>query len=379
MAILIYCPTCKSTYELDSKECSKCGKPFSRDKKYRVFVDMKGRRVTRVVDNLTMARDAETAIKADLLREEFDITKYKKVPTLADVWKKYLPWAKENKKSWKDDEWYYNKHIGPRFGGKKLDSISPLEIERLKIEMKRGESKNGRPYAPKTIKIQLEIIRRLYNLARKWRLYDGANPINSVEIPKIDNQVTEYLTDEQLRNLFEVLETWPFRDNARFIKFALLTGLRRGEIFKLKRDDVDFERGLVTIRDPKGGVTETLPLNKAAMTILEDLEVTSPLVFPGPGGRQRKSIRETWGSVKKHAGLPADFRFHGLRHNWASRLVSAGYDLAVVQKLLSHKHASTTARYAHLRPDVVKEAALNSEALLTPRKPGEVIEIRRKK
>ncbi len=121
MSIQIFCPKCKTSSALNAKVCGKCQKPFDRTRKYRVQVSVKGQRITRVADNLTIAKELESSIKADMVREEFDIThhKAKKKPvTLGELWEKYLPWAKENKKSWRDDEWYYRKHLEPRFGDK---------------------------------------------------------------------------------------------------------------------------------------------------------------------------------------------------------------------------------------------------------------------
>jgi hypothetical protein len=108
-----------------------------------VDVSVKGKRVTRFVDNLTIAREVEGTIRGDLVRGEYDITvhKAKKIVTLGDVWEKYLPWAKDHKKSWRNDECYYNKHLQPRFGSKPLDGITALDIERMKTELKKGVNK----------------------------------------------------------------------------------------------------------------------------------------------------------------------------------------------------------------------------------------------
>jgi len=198
MAIHIYCAGCYTSNGLNAKSCSNCGVTFGRDKKYRICVSVKGQRVTRVVDNLTIARETEAAIKGDLVRGEFDILHEKKVPTLGEVWAKYLPWAKEHKKSWLNDLRYYRLHLEPRFAKKPLDAISPIDIERMKTELKRGVNRRGKPFAAATIKHQLVIIRRLYNLARKWNLYDGKNPVESVAMPRLDNQKTEFLNDEEL-------------------------------------------------------------------------------------------------------------------------------------------------------------------------------------
>lgn len=377
MAIQIFCPHCKSSFGLDAKSCSKCGATFGRDKRYRVCVSIKGKRVTRVVDNLTIARETEAAIKGDLVRGEYEINRgVKQILTLGELWARYLPWAKEHKKWWMSDLWYYRRHLEPRFGKKTLDAIAPIDIERMKLELKKGVNKRGKPFAPATIKHQLVILRRLYNLARKWGIYEGKSPLESVEIPRLDNQQTEFLTNDELTRLLHTLDNWPFRESAEFIKFALLTGLRQGEIFKLAWDDVDFERGLIRLRNPKGGKTENLPVSMEALNVLKALEVVSPFVFPGKNGKQRTHFSGPWHRIRKAADLPAGFRFHGLRHHFASTLVSAGYDLLIVQKLLTHKDSRTTQRYAHLAPGAIKDAALKSGELLTPQaKPGNVVKL----
>ena len=286
---------------------------------------------------------------------------------------RYLPWAKEHKKTWIDDFHNYNTHLKPRFGGKPFGSISSFDIEKMKLDLKKGTSKQGKPYSQATIKHQLVLLKRLYNLAKRWGVYEGANPMDRVEVPKLDNQKTEFLTNEELSRLLDILENWPRKDTVAFIKFALFTGLRRGELFNLTWDDVDFERGLITLREPKGGKTQTIPVSPQALAVLKSLEVTSSFVFPGKGGQQRTDFKGPWLRIRKEAGLPENFRFHGLRHHFASTLVSAGYDLLVVQKLLTHKDSRTTLRYSHLSAGVLREAALNSGELLTPKIKEEVI------
>ena len=367
MAIQIFCSKCKSTYGLDAKSCLKCGATFGRDKKYRVCVSVKGKRVTRVVDNLTIARETEAAIKGDMVRGEFEINRNeKKTPTLMRYGQNTFLGLRSTKNHGTPIYGITDLHLEPRFGKKSLDAISPIDIERMKTELRKGVNKRGKPFAAATIKHQLVIIRRLYNLARKWNLYDGKNPIDSVSMPKVDNQQTEFLTDEELTRLLDTLDNWPFRDTVAFIKFALFTGLRRGELFKLQWDDVDFERGIITLRDPKSGKTENIPVSMKALDVLKSLDVTSSFVFPGKNGKQRTNFSGPWQRIRKAADLPDGFRFHGLRHHFASTLVSAGVDLFVVQKLLTHKDAKTTARYAHLAPGAIRDAALKKRGTVDP-------------
>jgi site-specific recombinase XerD len=108
-----------------------------------------------------------------------------------------------------------------------------------------------------------------------------------------------------------------------------------------------------------------------ALKVLRSLEATSIYVFPGAGGKQRTNFSRPWQKIRRAAGLPEGFRFHGLRHHFASTLVSNGVDLMVVSRLLTHKDAKTTQRYAHLAPGAIRDAALKSGKLLTPQEKTE--------
>jgi len=106
---------------------------------------------------------------------------------------------------------------------------------------------------------------------------------------------------------------------------ALYTGMRRGEMFKLKWTDIDFDMGFIHIREPKGGVDQKIPLNDSARKVLESHPRMSDYVFCGRDGGQRVDIRKAVNRIKQRAGLPSDFRpLHGLRHVYASMLASSG-------------------------------------------------------
>lgn len=283
------------------------------------------------------------------------------------------PAAQANKKSWYQDYCNYEKHLQPAFGRLPLDKITPFDIEKLTGSMKLGTSKLGRAYAPATIKQQLILLSHFYSLAAKWEMYEGPNPCRKVSKPKLNNQKTEHLADYQLKRLLAVLDSYRDKVAAGAVRFALYTGLRRGEIFNLTWDDIDKDWKTVKLRDPKGGRDVTLPLSDGALEILKRVpkRFNSPWIFHGRYGTQRKCIRAAWADIRKRAGLPSDFRFHGLRHHFASALVSDGVDLYTVQKLLTHKDAKTTQRYAHLADKTLREAVKRSEYLLNPDKKPE--------
>jgi integrase len=125
---------------------------------------------------------------------------------------------------------------------------------------------------------------------------------------------------------------------------------------------------MVKLIDPKGNRTTSIPVSPHALDVLAELNRDSVYVFPGDDGKQRTDFKGPWLRIRKAAGLPPGFRFHGLRHHFASTLVSNGVDLSIVGALLTHKDISTTQRYARLRPDVVKKAAIQAGELLQPKK-----------
>lgn len=358
-----WCQACKNGNGVDAKSCRSCGAVLGT--KYRVIVKSKGKRHSRLVDSLSMARQIETTIKADLLRNEFNIKDHqvKKVITLDTVWKKYLPHAKESKKTWKNDEYLYESHIKKVFGAFELVDITTFRLEKFKRSFKGRMNRRGKPFTSATTKHYLILLRRLFNMAIRWDMFTGPNPVNKIEMPKLDNEIVRYLTDEQLSSLHAVLDVWPVKQSANFIRFLLYTGLRRGEAFKLEWNHVDIDQGTIKIVAPKGGKTTTLPLNQMALDVLKSIDrKESPFVFPGKKGGMLTDV-SCWDRIKGMANLPEEFRLHDLRHNFASGLVSNGVDLFTVSKLLTHKDPSTTRRYAHLSDAALRSASEKAGAL----------------
>jgi integrase len=186
-------------------------------------------------------------------------------------------------------------------------------------------------------------------------------------MPNVDNKVTEDLTPDQLQRLLEAIDVDENRTIASMMKMALATGMRRGELFRLKWNDIDLHRGFIRITESKGGKAQEIPLNDATKHLLEGVAKTSEYVFPGENGGQRVSVQKASRRIRERAGLPKTFRpMHGLRHVFASQLASSGQvDLYVLQRLLTHKSPVMTQRYAHLRDATMKAASAIGGDILT--------------
>ena len=286
------------------------------------------------------------------LREAEDAQKQAKANrwTFNRLWTEYKA-GKPELKGIVTDENRFQNYVSPLLGDKEPRYLLPLDIDRLRLSLLKTK-------APGTVRNVLELVRRIVNFGVKKNLCQGLG--FTVEMPRVNNIKTEDLTPQQLSRLLEVIDTDSNIQAANMMKMALFTGMRRGELFKLRWTDIDLDRGFIHIRDPKGGPDQVIPLNKSARETVETHPRSdSPFVFPGRGGQQRTDIKKQVNKIKERAGIPRDFRaLHGLRHVYASMLASSGkVDMYTLQKLLTHKSPLMTQRYAHLRDETLKKAS----------------------
>jgi integrase len=270
--------------------------------------------------------------------------------TIDRLWQEYVH-DKPATKGWTTDRYRYEKFLQSRLGKKEPNDIVQLDVHRLRITL-------AKTLQPQTVKHVLRLLARIINFGFGKGLCPGLK--FKIEFPKVNNCKTEDLSPEQLANLITAIDQDHDIQAANFMRMALFTGMRRGELFKLEWGDIDFDRGFIHLRDPKAGHDQKIPLNDAARELLlHHPRSDSPHVFPGRGGKQRTRYPRRIDAIREKAGLPRDFRpCHGLRHFFASQLASSGeVDLYVLQRLLTHKSAAMTQRYAHLRDESLRKAA----------------------
>lgn len=245
----------------------------------------------------------------------------------------------------------FNKYLKPKYGDKAPSELHQLDVDRLRINLLKIR-------APQTVKHVLGLLKRLCSFGVTKQLCQGIG--FKIEMPRVDNQRTEDLNADQLKSLLKAISESPDIDAANFMRMALFTGMRRGELMKLKWAGVDFDRGFIHIKNPKGGVSQKIPLNDQARHVLENHPETAEHVFVRANGKPFTNvINKRVRLIKEAAGLPDDFRpLHGLRHAYASMLASSGkVDMYTLQKLLTHKSPLMTQRYAHLRDEALRKAS----------------------
>jgi len=142
----------------------------------------------------------------------------------------------------------------------------------------------------------------------------------------------------------------------------------------LRWGQIDFQRRLITVPRTKNGEFHSAPMSNAVVEELRGLLKNrlqgAEYVFAPPGKEAQRDLRKAWVRAKREAGIDPGFRFHDLRHTFASHLVMKGVDLPTVKDLMGHKVIAMTLRYAHLSPGHRHEAVnrLNS-ILITPNTP----------
>ncbi len=182
--------------------------------------------------------------------------------------------------------------------------------------------------------------------------------------------------EEEIRRFSDALDDYSDQNAANALRLILLTGARAGEVLKSDWSQFDLGRGIWTkpSHHTKQKKIEYVPLSGPALNLLTDMKSKSSTthLFPGSGGDARVTLRRPWVQACKAAGLAEPIqlkgtkravtryrpavRIHDLRHTYASHLVSAGMSLHVVGRLLGHTQPQTTARYAHVADEALRNA-----------------------
>jgi len=263
--------------------------------------------------------------------------------------------------------------VKPELGSRKVDAITRPMLSRLRLSLK------DTPYQANHM---LAVVKAMFSYAEAHHVVpEGFNPAR--RIPKFPESARErFLTNEELDRLgaalreaetvgipWEVDLTTPTAkhlaaEDKRRIRFSphavgavrllLFTGCRLREILGLEWAHVDLDRGLLFLPDSKTG-RKTVVLNAPAMAVLASLPRIGRYVIAGAAAgskdeKPRADLRRPWETVCRRASIKG-VRIHDLRHTHASIAAAGGLGLPVIGKLLGHKQAATTARYAHLDID----------------------------
>ncbi len=271
--------------------------------------------------------------------------------TIKGLFEKYLErYAKVHKKSWQEDANQFRRYL-KGWENRRLSSIRKSHIQ--KLHAKVGASKGH--YAANRL---LALLHTLFNRAIDWG-WDNANPAHGIKKFK-EKSRDRFIQSDELPKFFAALSEENSIIVRDYILLSLLTGARRSNVLAMRFEEINFDRTTWTIPVTKTGESHTVPLVPAAIDVLKsrqkDSTNNSPWVFPGTGVTGHLvETKKPWKRILDKAGIK-NLRIHDLRRSLGSWQAATGANLSIIGKTLAHKNVSTTAIYARLNIDPIRES-----------------------
>ena len=237
------------------------------------------------------------------------------------------------------------------WNNRKLSSIKHEEVDRL-------HKKIGRNKGLVTANIVLKLLHVMFNKAiNEWRIWKGENPAHG--IAKFPEQSRDrFLQSDELPKFFQAVakeENETIRD---YVLMSLLTGARRSNVLAMRWQDINFERAEWRIEETKNGTPQTITLSPEGIEVLRNRRPSdeAEYVFSGSGkSGHLEEPKKGWKRILERAGIE-DLRIHDLRRTLGSWQAKTGASLAIIGKSLNHKNQNTTAIYARLDLDPVRDS-----------------------
>ena len=275
--------------------------------------------------------------------------------TFDEMMAKYLDEHVSQKASARSYRGYVKNLLG-FFSGSLVAEINPPMINDYKVKRR----KHG--VSPATVNREMAVLKNAFNKALKEWEWVKENPATKVSMEKEPPGRVRYLTDEEFERFHDACADWL----KPIVMVARHTGMRRENILSLRWEQVDMGRRMVILEHTKNGEHHGIPLNDTMFELFKRLSkvrhINSSYVFCKPDGKRYVEVKGAFGRAVERAGIK-DFKFHDLRHCFASALVQRGADLYEVQRLLGHKSHAMTQRYAHLSRENLRAAVLKLDAM----------------
>jgi len=262
-----------------------------------------------------------------------------------DYMEKY---SKVHKRSWKYDEREVNKYLSHWFK-RKISTIDRNEVDRLHAKIGK---ENGLYQANRL----LERIRSIFNKAIDWG-WTGTNPAVGIKKYK-EKSRDRFLQPDELPRFFTALANEPNETARDFFMISLLTGARKSNTLAMRWKDINFTTETWRIEETKNADPLTVHLPKQAMDILtaRKWQSESPWVFAGHGAKGHfADPKKAWSRILKEAGIE-NLRIHDLRRTLGSYQAATGANGYIIGKSLGHKSQQSTAIYARLNLDPVRDS-----------------------
>ena len=279
--------------------------------------------------------------------------------------KVYSPTSKLGKKdnTTRKETEHFNKWIKPVIGNMPFKEIKPFAIEKIKKNILAAKK------APRTLQYVFATIRQTWNMAKRDGLVAGDSPTKQVKVPKIDNKRIRFLNHAEADALLQTLQEKD-RTTHDLTLLSLHTGLRMGEMAKLKWSHIDLDRSIISVMDPKGIAGRAAFMTDQVKSMFAVMKCQEPndYVFTRRDGQPLSDMPRIFFEVVQNLDFNkgiTDRRqkvvAHTLRHTFASWHIEAGTDLYTLKGLMGHSVIAMTERYSHLGQNALQNATKKLE------------------
>jgi site-specific recombinase XerD len=325
----------KPKWAMKHERCPKCGDSLQSNKHYYIEWYEGGKRKQKACNGLTL-RQCKKLLGQ--IRSK-DKESKKRATLLTDAISKYLDRIKVDSPSYLKHANLYMKRLVEFLGNPACEDVAPAQIQDWKIWLR------GKGLSESTTNKHLATVKSMWN----YVVPELIGVWSSVKLYRPHNELIRFLSEEQERALLECSkENNPTLQE--MIIVSLLTGLRKANVMNLKRSEIDWESGHAHVVQ-KGGITHTVPLHPAVLSILENCPFNGTDYFwiSPHTGRPYRDMGKVFKQCLKQSGVnPELFRWHDLRHTAACKLLRTNAGLKAVQQFLGHADIQNTMRYTHL-------------------------------
>ncbi|MCQ9206463.1 MAG: site-specific integrase [Omnitrophica bacterium] len=323
---------------------------YKREKNWYIDYHAYGKRIREVIGaDRKLAETVLAKRKLAITENRFLDIKKKSRTTFNELCDLYIELhAKPNKRHWQRSDALHQRRLKEFFGNPRIAAIAQEQVELYKA--KRLEE-----VSPATVNRELTCLKHMFNKAIEWKKIEY-NPAARVKKLRENNARMRYLEKEEIRTLIDNCN-----DTVRpVVILGLYTGMRQGEMLNLKWRDIDIGKGILYILRTKNDEPREIPMCDIVKRTLIAIpkHKDSPYVFCKKNGKPYGKLRKSFLQALDKSGI-LHFRFHDLRHTFASQFMMAGGELNTLRELLGHKDIKMTLRYSHLSRDHKRRAMEN--------------------
>ena len=265
---------------------------------------------------------------------------------------RYIPYIRENKKSWQTDVRYLRRHVIPYLGNYRLTDITAEVLDSWRARLLASG------LSPNTCYRLFWLVKYILNCAVRWNVLSDDSSFRQAVCPREKPRCPEMLTAAEKQRLILLLKRYSDNASARAVHLLLLTGASKSELLYARWEDVDLRHRVLVLQHTPSGVEKRIPLSDEALQLIASFPCRSDvpwLFFRAATGSRVVSVFSFWNKLRRELGRPG-LRLNDLRHIFVRSLLQKGATYRDVRSMLGHYSAEVFTLQSHLQSEQVEPA-----------------------